>query len=184
MKPLQSPENDQRSAWLKAGLGILDRSGAQALKISALCQALKQTKGAFYHWFGSKEAYEDALLGHWKERYTQAFIQQAEHGRTAAEKLALLARQCIEGVLTGGRLEYEINAWGRRSEAVRQYIEAVYRQRYDYLLHLLGEIHDDPRVVEQKALQLYCLIIGVDFFFKPLDRRQLELMFAEHLQAE
>ncbi|TDR20494.1 TetR/AcrR family transcriptional regulator [Marinicella litoralis] len=174
-------DNNSQLAWLKKGIQTLDTIGWRALKIKALCAQLNVTKGSFYHWFKSKRDYEMQVLAYWKQRFTQGFIEQAEQGKTSREKLSILGRQCIDGAINGNRLEFEINAWSFQDEAVKKFVTSVYQQRHQYLLKLLGDLYDDPIDVKKHGLILYALVVGVDFFYRPLSPEELELIFADYM---
>ncbi len=174
-------DNNSQLAWLKKGIQTLDSKGWRALKINELCQELQVTKGSFYHWFKSKRDYEMQVLKYWKLRFTQGFIDQAEQGQSSREKLSLLGRQCIDGAISGNRLEIEINAWSLQDDEVRAFVTAVYEQRHNYLIQLLQDIYDTPQEVKRHSLILYCLVIGIDLFYRQLDREELELIFSDYL---
>jgi len=174
-------ENNSQLAWLKKGIQTLDTAGWRALKINDLCKELNVTKGSFYHWFKSKHDYEIQVLQYWKQRFTQGFIEQAEQGKNSKEKLALLGRQCINGVINGNRLEFEINAWSFQDGEVKSFVTSVYEQRHQYLIKLLSDIYDDPIEVKKHGLILYSLVIGVDLFYRQLTLEELELIFSDYL---
>lgn len=174
-------ENDSQLAWLKIGIHTLDQLGFRALKINDMCQLLGVTKGSFYHWFQSKRDYELQLLSYWKQRYTQGFIEHAEKGKDSKHKLAILGAQCIEGALSGNRLEFEINAWSFQDSEIKAFVTSVYEQRYNYLLKLLADIYSNPTAVKKHALILYALVVGVDLFYRNLTREELELIFSDYL---
>ncbi|MGJ8662617.1 MAG: TetR/AcrR family transcriptional regulator [Marinicella sp.] len=174
-------DNNSQLAWLKMGIQTLDTNGWRALKINDLCQQLKVTKGSFYHWFKSKRDYDLQVLKYWKERFTQGFIEQAEHGNTSQEKLSLLGRQCIDGAIMGNRLEFEINAWSFQDDEIKAFVTSVYEQRHQYLISLLKDIYDDPIEVKKHGLILYSLVVGIDFFYRQLTQAELELIFSDYL---
>lgn len=174
-------DNNSQLAWLKMGIQTLDTVGWRALKINDLCQKLKVTKGSFYHWFKSKRDYDLAVLRYWKQRFTQGFIEQAEHGKNSQEKLALLGRQCIAGAIMGNRLEFEINAWSFQDDEIKAFVTSVYEQRHQYLNQLLADIYDDPIEVKKHGLILYSLVVGIDFFYRQLTLEELELIFSDYL---
>lgn len=174
-------DNNSQLAWLKIGIKTLDQVGWQALKINDLCQQLKVTKGSFYHWFKSKRDYEMQVLGYWKQRFTQGFIDHAESGQSSREKLSLLGRQIIQGALDGNRLEFEINAWAQQDGEVKAFVTSVYEQRYAYVEQLLADLYEDPKAVKKHSLILYSLVIGIDLFYRRLSREELELIFSDYL---
>lgn len=168
-------------AWLKHGIYTLDNAGWRGLKVNELCKQLAVTKGSFYHWFTSKQDYEKQVLAYWKLLFTQDFIDKAEQGVTSKEKLSLLCRQCIEGVVLGTRLEFEINAWSFHDKQVKAFVTSVYEERHAYLNHLLLNIYDEPIQAKKHGLILYSLVIGVDLFYRQLTIDELELILSDYL---
>jgi len=181
MTKAEITDNNSQLTWLKKGIQTLDTVGWRALKINDLCQQLNLTKGSFYHWFNSKRDYEMQVLAYWKQRYTQGFIEQAEHGKTSHEKLSILGHQCIDGAINGNRLEFEINAWSFQDDEVKLFVTSVYQQRHQYLIKLLSDLYDDPTEVKKHGLVLYALVVGVDFFYRQLSQEELELIFSDYL---
>ena len=181
MKKMQENLNNNKSTWLRLGLNTIGKHGRNELKISVLCEKLKVTKGCFYHWFSSKKDYERQLLQFWKQRFTHAFIEQAEKGENSQEKLSLLGKQCIEATAKGDRLEFEINAWSFQDNEVKKFVHSVYKQRYEYLETLLTGIYQNKTQVKKHALILYSLVVGVDFFYRKLSENELQLIFSDYL---
>ena len=72
------------------------------------------------------------ILDFWKQRFTSAFIENAEAGETDKQKLSLLGRQCIDGALNGNRLEFEINDISPGAEAGIMSVEFTLKGRYAY----------------------------------------------------
>lgn len=178
---MQDNVNNNKLAWLKLGINMIDQFGLQELKISVLCKKLNVTKGCFYYWFKSKTDYEMQILKFWKQRFTSTFIENAEVGNSNKQKLSLLGRQCIEGAINGNRLEFEINAWSFKDEKVKEFVYSVYKTRYEYLEKLLKGIYTNKQEVKKHALILYSLVVGVDFFYRKLSSEELELIFTDYL---
>jgi AcrR family transcriptional regulator len=178
---MKNSTNNNKLAWLRVGIKTIDTEGLSELKISKLCHKLNVTKGSFYHWFKSKEFYKNQLLEYWKHLFTQEFIKQAEQGQNSKQKLSLLCRQCIDGAVNGNRLEFEINAWSQVDETVKKFVYSVYKKRYQYLIGLLSNIYTDEKEVKKQALTLYSLVVGIDFFYRKLTIKELELIFSEYL---
>ena len=178
---MQVNTNNNRQSWLTLGLRTIGEEGLGSLKINELCLKLNVTKGCFYHWFKSKGDYEEQILGYWKHRFTQQFINLAEVGADNKHKLSLLCEQCIDSTLKGNRLEVEINAWAQKNDTVKRFVHKVYKQRYTYLIKLLSGIYSDENEIKRHALILYSLVVGIDFFYRKLSRKELELIFSEYL---
>ena len=178
---MQVNTNNNKRAWLTLGLRTLGEEGLTSLKISKLCLKLKVTKGCFYHWFKSKADYELQVLAFWEQRFTQQFIKLAELGVNDKHKLSLLCEQCISSTINGNRLEFEINAWTQKNENVKDFVHKVYKQRYTYLLKLLSGIYTNEDEIKKHALIIYSLVVGIDFFYRKLSRKELELIFSEYL---
>jgi len=171
----------QKEEWLRAGLKALDQNGADHVKIIKLCEQLNVTKGAFYHWFTSKKDFDFALLQFWQNAFTQQFIELSNSGGNAKDKLALLVRQCIEGLHKESRLEIEINMWAKQNKDVGEFVFAVYQQRFDYLMELLNSIYTSAEEAKRHGLLLYCLLIGCDLFFRKISEKEANLLFREYL---
>lgn len=178
---MQENPNNSKLEWLKLGVQTIDNKGLKQLKIDNLCKTLEVTKGCFYHWFKSKRDYEMQILQFWKQKYTTAFINQANMGDTPQEKLSLLVRQVIEGVSNDNRLEFEINTWSFNDDKVKEFVLGVYKKRYDYVNMLLKEIYPDEREAQRHSLILYSLVVGVDFFYRKLTLEELEMIFSDYL---
>jgi len=167
--------------WLNKGLRLLDRSGRSSLKISRLCAELNLTKGSFYHWFKSKQEFDQRLLSYWRELFTSEFIKDANHGGTSKEKLARLIEKCIEGMKDESRLEIEINMWGHQERSIGEFVEKVYKERFQYLIDLLEDIYKNKDEAKRHGHILYSLMIGVELFHENLSRKELKSIFREYL---
>lgn len=178
---MQENPNNNKLAWLKIGINTIGAEGMKGLRIDSLCKQLEVTKGCFYHWFKSKNDYEMQILQFWKQKFTLGFIELAESGKNDKEKLAILGGQYIEGILVGNRLELEINTWAQTDDKVKGFVNTVYKQRYNYAKKLLSGIYSDEKQIKKHCLILYSLIIGVEFFYRELTRKELELIFSDYI---
>lgn len=166
---------------LRTGLRLLDSKGRSALKISTICADLDLTKGSFYHWFKSKQAFDLSLLAYWQQLFTSGFITDANEGENAQQKLARLINKCIDSARDNSRLEIEINMWAQQDETIGEFVKQVYEQRFAYLLALTQDIYQDPDEAQRHSHIIYSLIIGVDLFYKPLSKAQMTAIFHEYL---
>jgi len=166
---------------LKMGLNLLDTSGHSSLKISQICTSLNLTKGAFYHWFKSKEEFNLSLLVYWRELFTSKLIEDANRGGSSQDKLVRIIQLCIDSAMEDSRLEIEINMWGHQDMMVGEFVGNVYQERFLYLVNLLEDIYQNKAEAKRHALILYSLISGVDLFYKRLSKDEMTLIFKDYL---
>ncbi|MEM9464098.1 MAG: TetR/AcrR family transcriptional regulator [Actinomycetota bacterium] len=96
------------SAYLAAGLDLLERDGYGGLKLAPLCAELDVTSGAFYHNFNSWSDYTSVLITHWKNDQTTALIEVIEAEATPADQLQTLLDFTVQ---LRHRAEAAIRAW-------------------------------------------------------------------------
>ena len=162
------------SDWLEQGLQALTELGFEALTIDAMCARLKVTKGSFYHHFGNREAFLEALLQHWEAHYTQEFITYSEVGQTPAERLSRLHERVIS---TFGTEEVALRAWAQGDSLARTYQERVDQQRIDYLYRQYLALTGDEAYARSMAQMVYAILIGAQNVMPPYDREDLQAMY-------
>ncbi len=77
--PAHPARGDARLALLDAALALVRRQGWAATSIDQLCRTAGVTKGAFFHYFESKEALGVAAAHRWTEVTTPLFENAAYH---------------------------------------------------------------------------------------------------------
>jgi TetR/AcrR family transcriptional repressor of nem operon len=79
---------DVRTGILATGQRIMAGKGYSAVGLNEILAAAKVPKGSFYHYFGSKDAFGEALLEHYFEDYLAEFDRiLAQPGLTMAQRL-------------------------------------------------------------------------------------------------
>jgi TetR/AcrR family transcriptional repressor of nem operon len=79
---------DVRTGILATGQRIMAGKGYSAVGLNEILAADKVPKGSFYHYFGSKDAFGEALLEHYFEDYLAEFDRiLAQPGLTMAQRL-------------------------------------------------------------------------------------------------
>jgi TetR/AcrR family transcriptional repressor of nem operon len=79
---------DVRTGILATGQRIMAGKGYSAVGLNEILVAAKVPKGSFYHYFGSKDAFGEALLEHYFEDYLAEFDRiLAQPGLTMAQRL-------------------------------------------------------------------------------------------------
>ena len=84
------PTRDTRSAILSAGRAIMGRKGYSAVGLAEILSAAGVPKGSFYHYFGSKDAFGEAMVAAYFEEYLAEMDEVfATPGCSGAERLML-----------------------------------------------------------------------------------------------
>lgn len=83
-------EKDTRAAILATGQKIMSLKGFSAVGLTEILGAAGVPKGSFYHYFGSKDAFGEAMLAAYFDDYlAEIDALFAKPGLTAAERLML-----------------------------------------------------------------------------------------------
>lgn len=155
-----------REEWIEAGLTELGRNGAGALRLDTLCRQLGITKGSFYWYFESREAFMQTLLEAWEKRYTLALIEDVEQrGGTPRERLRELFRAANAGRVDF-RIEQAIRQWGNGNPEIRRMLHRVDDRRIAYMRDLFLQIDGDPARAGLQATLLYAVIFGEAMIFR------------------
>lgn len=164
----------KREDWLERGLMLLAQEGADALTIDSLCQRFGVTKGSFYHHFKNRQAFLEALLEFWEEKYTNQFIAYSQAGATPLEQLARLQQLVVENF---GTAEKTIRAWAQTDALARSFQERVDQRRIQYLVELQLRLGQKPELAQSMAHLQYATLIGSSQIFPPLRAEDLQAMF-------
>jgi TetR/AcrR family transcriptional repressor of nem operon len=83
-------EKDTRSAILATGQQIMGRKGFSAVGLAEILGEAGVPKGSFYHYFGSKDAFGEAMLvAYFDEYLAEIDAISAKPGLTSAERLMI-----------------------------------------------------------------------------------------------
>jgi TetR/AcrR family transcriptional repressor of nem operon len=83
-------EKDTRSAILATGQQIMGRKGFSAVGLTEILGEAGVPKGSFYHYFGSKDAFGEAMLvAYFDEYLAEIDAISAKPGLTSAERLMI-----------------------------------------------------------------------------------------------
>lgn len=164
----------KREDWLEQGLSTLAENGVDALTIEAICQLMAVTKGSFYHHFQNRDAFLEAILTYWEDKFTKQFIEFSQEGLTAQEKLERLHQRVIESY---GTYEVNIRAWAQVDPLAREFQERVDKQRLDFLFELQKEMYSNEKDALTMAQLQYVTLIGSTGIIPGLKAEDLENMY-------
>ncbi|CAG0982512.1 MAG: TetR/AcrR family transcriptional regulator [Anaerolineae bacterium] len=164
----------KREDWLEQGLAVLVQAGVEALTIDGMCQRLGVTKGSFYHHFQNREAYLEALLQHWEDRYTSQFIAFSQTQERPAQQLRRLLTLVVE---THGGEEASIRTWAKLSPMAQAYQERVDQRRLIFLQQILRDLGRDEVLSRVMANLFYVVLIGAQEIMPRLGRDELQAIY-------
>ena len=75
----RSVQSDSRQNLLKAAVSLVREKGYTATSVDEVCERASLTKGAFFHYFKSKEALAVASAGYWSECSKAVFASAPYH---------------------------------------------------------------------------------------------------------
>ena len=129
-----------RLDWLTAGIDLLQRQGAQALKAEPMARHMKTTKGSFYWHFRDVADFHGEVLSLWEEAADAALARIA---RETPGDVACL-RAIAQSVADPGedapvlRAEPAIRSWAVDATLAREAIDRVDEARIGRFSRLLG----------------------------------------------
>jgi AcrR family transcriptional regulator len=174
-----------RSSWIDAGLRALAEGGPQAVRIEVLAQQLGITRGGFYWYFGSREAFLEEMLDEWERRSTDAALERVEReGGDARDKV------WRAGMLTFSKdllpIDLAVRDWARRDRSVAKRLRRVDNRRIEYLRALISSFCPDEDQVEARSMLAFSLAIGNHFIAADhgaRSRKQVLELAKRHLLA-
>lgn len=163
----------ERNDWFITGLEILNTDGFLKITIENLCDALKVTKGSFYHHFKNVDAYIDALMKHWVEKNTKSLIEQVDKLKSPDEKIEKLYKLVLQ---RSHKSEQVIRGWSFSNDIVRKYVTEVDEKRVEYTTNLKILCGEKSEPARQLAMLEYACLIGIQQLYPDLSgKKQLEL---------
>lgn len=164
----------KREDWLERGLLLLAEKGIDALTINEMCQQFDVTKGSFYHHFKNRQAFLEAVLTYWEDRFTQQFIEFSQEGLNAQEKMARLHQMVIENY---GTYEVNIRAWAQVDPLAQAFQERVDQTRLNFLYELQREFYQTDEEARTMAQLQYTTLIGSSQLMPELSAQDLNNMY-------
>ena len=129
-----------RDDWIEAALAQLRRQGVDAVRVDPLSTRLKMTRGSFY-W-------------HFKDRKDQALSPQER-----VVRLRSLPPKTPRS-LEAAELELAIRAWANRDRLARKVVDAVDRERLEFVAALLRDAGLSAHDAREWAFIGYAYALG------------------------
>lgn len=160
----------EREDWFTTGFEILKKDGFSKITIDNLCEALRVTKGSFYHHFKNVDAYIDALMKYWVDENTKSLIVQVDKVKTPHEKIEKLNKLVLQ---RSHKSEQVIRGWSFSNEVVRKYVTEVDETRIEYTANLKILCGEQTEVARQLAMIEYACLIGIQQLYPDLSGGKL-----------
>jgi AcrR family transcriptional regulator len=174
-----------RTSWIDAGLRALATGGPEAVRVDVLAQELGVTRGGFYWYFGSREAFLEEMLDEWETRSTENAREQVE--REGGDARAKVWRA---GMLTFSKdlmpIDLAVRDWARRDRSVAKRLRRVDNSRIEYLRELIRAFCPDEDEVEVRSMLAFSLAIANHFIAADhgtRSRKQVLELAKRHLLA-
>lgn len=150
-----------RQDWLDAAMETLIADGVEQVKILPLSRALGVSRSSFYWYFESREDLLDALLKYWNETNTAAILHRAARKTETVAGSVLAVFECFtDDALFNPRLDFAVREWARRSNDIRDTVDAADEERIAALADMFRRhgFADPESVIRAKIL--YYMQIG------------------------
>ena len=115
----------QRFDWLLAALEIFVAEGIDAVRITRLADDLGVTRGSFYWHFTNRDDLIEALVAYWHDKNTSAIVESVTQASSLSNGIFRFFDTCIDSSQFDPRLDLAIREWARRSEDIRQQVDAA-----------------------------------------------------------
>ena len=150
-----------RHDWLRVAHDLLVKQGEEAVKIQAIGTQLGVSRSSFYWYFNDRKDLLNALLEHWQEQNTRAFIEQTQiSSATITEAVCRVFYCAIDERLFSTKLDFAVREWGRRSANVMAQVRQSDRQCLDALTEMYLRFNYAQDDAEIKARMLYFTQVG------------------------
>ena len=123
----------QRFDWLQSALEIFIAEGIDAVRVTRLADDLKVTRGSFYWHFKNREDLLQSLVSFWKDKNTVAITESVAQATSLADGVLRFFEICVDESQFDPRLDLALREWARRSEAIRELVDAEDTARIDAL---------------------------------------------------
>jgi AcrR family transcriptional regulator len=167
-------------AYFATGLDVLSDLGYGGLKLAEVCGRLGVTSGSFYHYFSSWSAYTYELVEHWKRASTTELIESSRQEQDPRQRIEQLFSTALD--LPHGA-EAAIRTWSSLDPKVHAVQVDVDRQRHDLIRESALEVLHDSRQAQVFADWAVYVLVGYEQTTLPKDKRALEWIADQLLDA-
>jgi AcrR family transcriptional regulator len=145
------PKRLTRHEWLARALDILALEGGAKLRVDAICDALRVTKGSFYWHFKDRDDFVRSVVQFWSAQFTDPVLERInEMGGAAKTRLKSLMRFVSEGGFA--RYDVSVRAWAQQDpDLVAAIVKDVDKRRLAFVGALFADMGFKVRDAEMRA---------------------------------
>lgn len=169
-----------QSDWIEAALPVLQKEGAESVRIDDLARRLGVSKSGFYWHFENRRDFLMQLLDYWTHEYTEVISGNPEVQRLKpVERLQRIMEMVLENDLT----EYDLSmrAWAARDPEVARRVARVYRVRLDFLRQAFAELGFEGEELEMRTRTFVCYLSWERTMFPRDSKKELRALIPRRL---
>jgi AcrR family transcriptional regulator len=159
-----------REDYFAAALDGLASEGHSAVRIAPLCRRLGVTTGSFYHYFGGFDRFVVELLEHWEDATTRSTFARTLTEPDPLKRLRMVKRSALD---LPHEAETAIRAWSHVNPLVEAAQARVDGARLEHVRTVVAAFVPDRRRARLLAVHGLSLLVGVQQWRTPVDRREL-----------
>lgn len=168
-----------RTDWLEIGMSALADPDT-VLTVDEICRRAAKTVGGFYFHFDGIDDYLVSLARHWREKFTDALIEQTGGALPPAERLDRLNYLAVH---LDHAVEQGMRRLAARDPQVDRIVRAVDRRRTDYLAQLYASSDRfTPASARALARIEYAAFVGMQQTEADADANELLELYQEFLK--
>ena len=153
-----------RDDWIEAALAQLRRQGVDAVRVDPLSTKLKMTRGSFYWHFKDRKDLLLAMLETWRLRQTTRIVERIRKDQALSPQERVVRLRSLPPKtprsLEAAELELAIRAWANRDRLARKAVDAVDRERLEFVAALLRDAGLSAHDAREWAFIGYAYALG------------------------
>lgn len=131
-----------RREWIDAALALAGERGIDAVRVEPLARRLGVTKGSFYGYFSSLDAFLAEVLAVWEDDVTAGVLAQLDNAKEPRARIRELALALVAHPNRTIGTELAIRAWAGRDPNVATVVARVQSEQERLLRDTFGEFVD------------------------------------------
>ena len=170
-----------KSEWLERGLEILEKEGADGVRIERLARDLGTSRSGFYWHFRDRAELHEALLDYWSHEFSGIVTENPELGKGPPKERL---RKAMEMILKFRLIRFELamRAWAKVDPVVEKRLKKVYNQRDRFVRGLFAEMGFEGADLEMRTRLFLCYHTWEDTMSWTLSKKALRELIPLRLE--